>query len=192
MALDKEYWNNRYQTGQIGWDLGDVSPALAKYFDQTTFRSQPILIPGCGNAYEAEYLHTKGFNNVHIIDVSEQAIHNFKKRCPTFPETHIHHQNFFDHQGSYTLIIEQTFFCAIHPEKRKEYRNKMHQLLQPNGKLVGLLFTIPIKETPPFGGSLAEYQELFSTYFTVNKMEPCYLSHPSRKGVELFINLRKA
>lgn len=38
------------------------------------------------------------------------------------------------------VLMEQTFFCAINPSLRKDYVAKMHELLAPNGKLVGVLF----------------------------------------------------
>jgi hypothetical protein len=42
----------------------------------------------------------------------------------------------------------------------------MHELLKLNGKLVGLLFNIPLNTThPPFGGNKEEYQKQFSPFF---------------------------
>lgn len=189
---EKDYWNERYQKGQTGWDLGAPSPALVDYFNQLTNKKVRILIPGCGNAYEAEYLHQQGFTNVHVIDISDEAVKSFKNRYPDFPVSHIHNQNFFEHQGEYNLIIEQTFFCALNPAERTNYRNKMHELLAPKGKIVGLLFTIPIKDSPPYGGTQEEYQTLFASHFKIDIMQPACHSHNSRAGVELFIKLIKA
>ena len=59
MLLDAEYWNNRYISHDFKWDLGEVSDPLKHYFDQLTDTNLHILIPGAGNAHEAEYL----FNN---------------------------------------------------------------------------------------------------------------------------------
>jgi methyl halide transferase len=53
--FNDQYWSERYEKSQTGWDVGNVSPALKDYFDQLTDKSISILIPGCGNAYEAEY-----------------------------------------------------------------------------------------------------------------------------------------
>jgi methyl halide transferase len=107
-----------------------------------------ILIPGAGNAYEAEYLFNQGFKNVFVMDISAIPLHNFKERIPTFPDNQLIEANFFEHSGQYDLILEQTFFCSFEPtqENRQFYGEKMAQLLKPKGKLVGLWFDIPLVE----------------------------------------------
>lgn len=64
MQLDADFWNERYSSQQTGWDIGSPSTPLKEYIDQLTDKDIRILIPGCGNAYEAEYLHQQGFSNV--------------------------------------------------------------------------------------------------------------------------------
>ena len=34
MILSEKFWENKYKTNKIGWDLGEVSPPLKTYFDQ--------------------------------------------------------------------------------------------------------------------------------------------------------------
>ncbi|MAO09120.1 MAG: SAM-dependent methyltransferase [Alteromonas sp.] len=192
MEFDETYWDNRYKNGTTGWDIGHISTPLKTYFDQLEDRSLQILIPGGGNSYEAQYLFEKGFQNVFVLDLSETALSNIQKRMPSFPKEQLIHQNFFDFEGSFDLIIEQTFFCALHPSLRKAYAEKMHQLLQPNGKLVGLLFDFPLtEEGPPFGGSLQEYDSYFSPLFKIDLLERAYNSIPPRAGKELFLKLLK-
>jgi methyl halide transferase len=71
MELNDKYWTDRYQHQQTSWDLGHVSTPIKEYIDQLTNRNLRILIPGCGNAYEAEYLLENGFENLTLIDISE-------------------------------------------------------------------------------------------------------------------------
>ena len=59
LNMDKQYWSQRYQEGQTGWDIGGVSAPLAAYFDQLEDKNLRILIPGAGNAHEAAYLFQK-------------------------------------------------------------------------------------------------------------------------------------
>ena len=188
----KDFWNEKYQTQKTGWDLGTISIPLKTYFDQITNKELEILIPGCGNAWEAEYLFNNGFINTHIIDLSELAIKNFSERVPRFPKSQTFTQNFFDHNKKYDLIIEQTFFCAINPIQRLEYAKKMSDLLNPGGKLVGLLFNIDLNtDHPPFGGSITEYQSIFSPYFHIRKLESAHNSIQPRSGSEVFIQFEK-
>jgi hypothetical protein len=58
--LTKQYWNNRYVTDDFSWDIGDVSLPLKTYIEQLNNKELKILIPGAGNAYEAEFLFRSG------------------------------------------------------------------------------------------------------------------------------------
>jgi len=189
--LDAEYWNNRYLNNQFGWDLGEISTPLKTYFDQLNNKNLKILIPGAGNAYEAEYLVNNGFHNVYVCDLAPEPLKALKKRCPAIKDENLIHGDFFDLKNiSFDLIIEQTFFCALNPVLRKKYFQKMHELLNPNGKLVGLLFNDKLNDDqPPFGGNKDEYLNYFQSLFKIHTYESSYNSIKPREGRELFINL---
>ena len=189
--LSAEYWNDRYQKSEIGWDLKQVSPPIKEYIDQLRDKSISILIPGCGSGYEGEYLFQNGFTNVHLLDFSNEPIDAFQKRVPDFPTSNLHINDFFMHEGRYDLILEQTLFCALEPSLRNQYAKKSTQLLKEGGKLVGLLFNREFEGGPPFGGDLNEYFQLFSMFYSNVIMEECTNSILPRKGTELFIQLKK-
>ncbi len=189
-ALDDQYWNQRYLTGDLGWDVGHVTPPLQAYFDQLTDKSLRILIPGAGNAYEAEYLWQLGFANTHVLDVAPVPLAQLQARCPAFPASQLLLGDFFAHSGQYDLIMEQTFFCALSPTLRADYARQVRSLLAPGGKLVGLLFDAPMNDDrPPFGGSRQEYRGYFAPHFSFRYFDPCYNSLKPRAGRELFIHL---
>jgi hypothetical protein len=73
-SLGEAFWNNRYDTADTGWDLGQVSPPLKAYIDQLENKNLRILIPGCGNTYEAEYLLQQGFEDVTVIDIAPTLV----------------------------------------------------------------------------------------------------------------------
>jgi len=192
----EKYWSDRYRNERTGWDIGYASTPLKEYFDQLSNKELSILIPGAGNAYEAEYLHQNGFKNVTILDISAFPLKDFATRVPTFPSNKLIQQDFFDHQEIYDLIIEQTFFCSFppKPETRLAYAKKMCTLLSDQGKLVGLWFNFPLTgdmEKRPFGGSRKEYTAYFEPYFHLNVFEEAYNSIPPRKGSEYFGILQK-
>lgn len=192
MKDEKTFWDNKYRNNDTGWDIGYVSTPIKEYIDQLPDKLVKILIPGGGNSYEAEYLFNNGFKNVYVVDISPIPLENFKKRVPSFPEENLLNLDFFNLNETYDLILEQTFFCALDPKLRKAYVDKMHSLLRPNGRLVGLLFTFPLTEDgPPFGGNKAAYKSLFGKKFTIKTMEVAYNSIPPRQGNELFIKLEK-
>ena len=190
--LGEAYWNNQYQTKTTGWDLGQVSPPIKQYIDQLTNKNLHILIPGCGNTYEADYLLQQGFTNVTVIDIAPALIAQLKKKYKHNQHIKIILGDFFKHEGEYDLILEQTFFCALNPPLRKDYVAKMNELLAPGGKLVGVLFDREFeKQGPPFGGSKCKYEPMFEKNFIFKTFEPCYNSFIKRKDSELFINLVK-
>ena len=191
--LNEDYWSKRYQTNDAPWDMSKVSTPLKEYFDQLTNKSISILIPGCGNAYEAEYLLQKGFKNITLIDISPVPVTKLKQQFAPFlqKEIHVICGDFFSLNQTFDLIVEQTFFCAINPLLRTQYADKMHSLLNANGKLVGVFFNREFEAGPPFSGSLAEYQDLFKKKFHIKIMDDCYNSITPRKGSELFIMLQK-
>jgi len=190
--LNTSFWEEKYSNNNTGWDIGTISTPIKTYFDQLKNKELRILIPGCGNGYEAEFLHNSGFKNVFILDIAEQPLHNFSKRISSFPKENLICADFFNHSGNYDLIIEQTFFCSLNPILRTNYIIKAHQLLAKKGKLAGLLFDFPLtNEGPPFGGSIDEYKSSFSKLFSIEILERSYNSIDSRKGKELFIIFEK-
>jgi len=189
--LDKSFWNSKYENNLTGWDLGAVSPPIKEYIDQIKNKDLRILIPGAGNAYEAKYLIEKGFTDITIIDIAPRLIQNLKEEFKVNSAIQLIEGDFFDHQGEYDLIIEQTFFCAIHPSLRPQYIQKMKALLSEEGSLCGVLFNREFVGGPPFGGNKLEYQGLMKDELNIKKMDLCYNSHPARENTELWINITR-
>jgi len=193
MNLDKDFWDKQWQSKQTAWDIGYASTPIVNYFNSLQNKNYNILIVGCGNAYEAEYLLSNGFKNITIIDIAPTVISQLLQKFEKYigNELCIIVGDFFKHSGKYDIIIEQTFFCALNLNLRTNYRDKMHELLNDNGKIVGLLFNRSFEQNPPFGGSEEEYKLLFQEKFFIQKMEECTESIPQRAGTELWIELIK-
>ncbi|GAO44294.1 methyltransferase domain-containing protein [Flavihumibacter petaseus] len=191
-VLDKSFWDGLYRNNETKWDLGTVSGPIQSYIDQLTDKSLRILIPGCGNAYEAGYFLERGFENVTVVDISELAVNAVRSRLKQYlgNSLTVINDDFFSLTGQYDLVVEQTFFCALNPQLRPDYVRKMASLLPPGGKLAGVLFNCEFEaEGPPFGGNQAAYEELFCPAFKILTMAPCFNSILPRQGNELFIRL---
>lgn len=190
--LDNNFWSEKYVSGQTGWDIGMKSKPITEYIDQLQNKKIKILIPGCGNAYDADYLSGLGYKNIDLLDISTELINKLESKFKGCKNINLLNKDFFEHSGKYDLIIEQTFFCSLHPDLREKYAKKMSELLNVNGKLAGVLFDREFeKEGPPFGGSGEEYRNLFGKYFEIKVLEKCYNSIPQRSGNEIFINFIK-
>jgi hypothetical protein len=189
---DARYWEERYLAGDTPWDIQGVSPALILYFQRHMHPGQRILIPGAGRAYEAAWLHHHGFRDITVCDLTAEAFVHLKEQVPDFPLAQLHVGDFFDLEGTFDRIIEQTFFCAIDTELRKDYVLKMASLLAPGGELAGLLFASHFQaDGPPFGGTAGEYRTLFESHFDILEMDITPWSIPPRLGNELFFRLLK-
>lgn len=184
------FWSERYLKQQTGWDIGHASPPLTSYMQQWKNKDARILIPGCGNAYEAEFLVEAGFTNITLIDISEVLVKKLRDQIKS-RFVKIIHTDFFAHTGTYDLILEQTFFCALPPALRTDYAAKMYDLLAEGGTLAGILFNRHFEGGPPFGGSMDEYEILFGQKFTIKTLAPCYNSIDPRKGSEAFFIVKK-
>lgn len=180
------YWEARYQKNETGWDIGTISAPLKAYIDQLTNKRLKILIPGAGYGHEFDYLIQNGFTNVFVVDLAATPLQKIAQKNPEFA-THLMYNDFFLLTGSFDLILEQTFFCAIPPAMRAAYVSKMRELLRPKGKIAGLLFDFPFTaEGPPYGGSFEEYTQLFSKLFEIKTLEKAYNSIKPRQNKELF------
>ncbi len=192
LPLNANYWDTQYQNNETAWDIGYASPAITQYIDSLKNKDLQILIPGCGNAYEAEYLLNKGFTNITLIDISSTLVDTLKEKYKDQKAIRIIHQDFFEHSEKYDLILEQTFFCALDPSLRQRYAYQCFHLLNHGGKIAGLLFNTAFEKAgPPFGGSKDEYQTLFGSVFNIKQMDVCLNSIKPREGRELFIELIK-
>lgn len=198
MTDQAAFWENRWQNGQTGWDLGAASPPLTDYADQIPpdRRDLRVLIPGCGNGYEALHLLRNGFTGITLVDIAPTAVERVRQRLhETYPDWEASLEllcaNFFHLTGTFDLILEQTFFCALEPALRPDYVRQMHRLLVPGGKLAGVLFDKDFPGGPPFGGHASEYQQLFQPLFRVKMMERCHNSIAPRAGAEVFFILEK-
>ncbi len=192
-------WEKRWQTGQTGWDIGQASPPLCRYADQMPpeRRHLRVLIPGCGNAYEAAYLLDQGFSNITVVDIAPTAIRCLEQRLDaSYPHWRTRLRalctDFFALDETFDLILEQTFFCALDPALRPQYAQHMHRLLAPGGTLAGVLFDRDFEGGPPFGGHADEYRALFEPLFDIKTLESCYNSIQPRAGTEVFVILKKA
>lgn len=191
-SMNSTYWSERYQNSDTSWNAKQITTPIKDYIDQLDDKDLRILIPGVGHGHELAYLHGLGFEDVTAVDIAPEPLAYIKKQLVDFPENKLIQSDFFELTGQFDLILEQTFFCALDPSLREKYVRKVAELLSERGKLVGLLFDFPLEQNaPPFGGSQAEYEQLFAKYLNIKKIERAYNSIKPRAGRELFIQIEK-
>lgn len=191
-TMIRQAWEKRWHQEQQGWDIGYASPAISEYLRQYNNKEAAVLVPGCGNAWEADFMIKEGFTNINLMDIAPTVTNRLREKFKDNPEVKVISANFFAYQGKFDLILEQTFFCAIDPAKRQQYAVHAAELLNEGGKAAGLLFNKKFeKQGPPFGGDKEEYEAIFSLYFNILRLEESKNSIEPRKGSELFFEFEK-
>ncbi|KAL8862614.1 MAG: hypothetical protein Q9178_001112 [Gyalolechia marmorata] len=176
-------------------DLLDSKRGLiGDYFieeDDGTKRRKTALVPGCGRGYDVLLLASYGYD-AYGLEVSDKAVERCleeKKTNGSKYLTNMHsggagtstflQGDFFAGEwnnavtgGTFDLIYDYTFFCALSPVMRPAWAQRMSQLLTkaPPGYLICLEFPTykdPLTGGPPFGLTSQTYLE--------------HLSHPGAK-----------
>jgi len=156
-------WENRYQTGSIGWDRGSSSNNLKYWLDNGFLMPCRILIPGCGNGYEVIKLAELGFDVV-AIDIAPTAINNLQSALDKKGlKAELILSDFFKWQPTqkFDAIFEQTSLCALPPELWKQYESQLTHWLNPQGKLFAQFIQTGKEGGPPFHCELNEMFDLF-------------------------------
>lgn len=83
--------------------------------------------------------------------------------------------DFFTHDFAATLFdvtYERTFFCALPPDLRPQYIERMARLLTPGGVLVGLFYLGEEQGGPPYQLHAADEARLFGAHFVLVQDQP--------------------
>jgi methyl halide transferase len=198
-VVDSQYWEQRYQEGKTGWDLGIAAPpfvSLLKSSDSPT--PGRIAVLGCGRGYDALLFANYGFEVIGFdfassaIDDANALLSNFKKTNSENYDlkTNINflQRDIFelpqDFSGYFDYVLEHTCFCAIDPPTRLLYPQLIKSILKPQGQLIALFFTHNRPGGPPFGVTTDEIHSLFSPHFYISSLQPVANSISQRQGEE--------
>ena len=190
------FWESIYLENDAGWDLGGVTPV----FDRLSRKMKigKVCIVGCGRGYDAIMFSKKGFE-VTAIDFASTAVNDLKKMSQE-NEVYVEilKENIFnlpsEYHFQYDYVIEQTCFCAINPNRRKDYEETVFQLLKPNGLLIGLWFPLDKLKSdngPPYGVTKEELEGFFSERWYKEIEEYPSDSIPTRKNREKLLVFKK-
>lgn len=181
-------WEDLYQEEDTHWDKGEATPCLVDWLrDQGKDFSGRVLVPGCGFGHDVRAWAEAGFN-VLGMDVAPTAIEGAQKFIQE-GQVNVTFQlgDFFSPPEDLTpfdIVFEHTFFCAIQPDQRHDYVNRLLKWLKPGGHYLAINYFLPKdEEGPPFGTDREEIIERFSPHLQlVNDWVPRSWEH--REGKE--------
>lgn len=180
------FWEHLYRDDEANWELGRATPPLVGYFDAAEHspRGLRVLVVGCGRGHEARMLAGRGAQVV-AIDLSERAIAAARGLDPGATVEFRVHDLFVPLGERFALVVEHTCFCAIEPDRRDEYVDRVADALGPGGALVGLFYAHGRPGGPPYTTDAEELTRRFGRRFHLDVLAPAEDSVLVRAGQEL-------
>lgn len=191
----KSYWNNRYSKEQTGWDRGEINSALTNWLLQKQLEPCSILIPGCGRGHEVIELAKLDFH-VTAIDLADEPLQILRQNmAQTAARAEVIQGNVFEFSPvqQFDAVYDQTCLCAISPDLRAQYEQKLYDWLRVDGKLFILFVqTENTSDEPPFHCDLESMRSLFPKHrWSWSHKDPVRFEHPSGRIFELATILTK-
>lgn len=185
------FWEERYQANDTPWDMAGTPQPLHTYL-QTEPPTGSVLIPGCGTGYEVKTFHEAGWQP-QGIDFAATAVDNARQFLGPLGHL-VRVADFFQSPelGPFDFIYENTFLCALPPSRRRDYARRIHELLKPQGSLIGLFYYGSGTDGPPFPIGKAEAGDILADFkLAVDLPIPPEQSRPAFAGVERWQEWRK-
>ncbi len=185
------FWDDIYRNNLAEWDIRTPTPVFEALIDAGKFMNPgKILIAGCGKGYYAVLAAKKGYD-VYADDFSFEAI-RFARDLAEKEKVKVNflHEDIFKLDSIYReyfdYIYDYVTYCAVNPERRKEYTEKIAGLLKPGGKLIALLFPVEHREGgPPFAVDVKEFYDLISRHLSLLFSSKKINTIKPRKGREV-------
>ncbi|XP_056172256.1 probable thiol methyltransferase 2 isoform X2 [Syzygium oleosum] len=164
-SFPEDGWEKCWEQGLTPWDLGRPTPIIQQLHQMGALPKGRALVPGCGSGYDVVSIACPD-RSVVGIDISEIAIQRAIQLFSSSPNANhfiFLKEDFFTWNPTelFDLIFDYTFFCAIEPEIRGAWAERMSELLRPDGELITLMF--PISDHiggPPYKVSISDYEEV--------------------------------
>jgi trans-aconitate methyltransferase len=217
--MSRDYWESRYQTGDMRWEKGGPSPGLVDFLAahpelrggdalvaaapgsgqkmgaSATMVSLPtptVCVPGCGTGHDVREFARAGFD-ASGFDIAPSAIRlSQAKTMAAGLKARFQLADFLHDEPpqKFDWLFEHTLFCVIQPQERDDYVRAVLKWLKPDGQYLAVNYLIPDEDGPPFGTTRDELWRRFSAEFNlVEEVVP--RSYPNRTGLELLLWWRR-
>jgi SAM-dependent methyltransferase len=191
--MSQEYWEDRYQTGDMPWEKGAPSPGLVDFLAaHPELPRGTVCVPGCGTGHDVRAWAGAGFE-ASGFDIAPSAIQlavEATKAAGLSARFQVADFLSAEPPFQFDWIFEHTLFCAINPGQRDAYVSAVRRWLKPDGHLLAVNYLIPDEDGPPFGTTREELWQRFSPHFNLLK-EWVPRSYPNRTGLELVLWWRR-
>jgi cyclopropane fatty-acyl-phospholipid synthase-like methyltransferase len=185
--MSRDYWENRYQTGDMQWEKGAPSPGLVDFLAQhPELKRGTVCVPGCGTGHDVREFAKAGFA-AHGFDLAPSAIRlSQEKTAAAGLKADFHLADFLADEPfqKFDWVFEHTLFCAIRPEQRDDYVHAVLRWLKPGGFYLAVNYLVTEDDDgPPWRTSREEQLKRFSPHFEL-LADWLPRSYPNRTGKE--------
>jgi len=178
----EEEWEGRYRRGETGWDRKGINPLMESWVAASLPAGASILVPGCGHGYEVIELARLGFR-VTGLDIAPTPVERMRRELQAEGlAADVVKVDMFDYRPDtpFDAIYEQTSLCAIQPEQRLAYEQKLYGWLRPGGSLFALFMQTGAEGGPPFHCNVGDMHNLFAdSRWEWGDGDPQHSPHPS-------------
>jgi SAM-dependent methyltransferase len=185
--MSRDYWEGRYQTGDMPWEKGAPSPGIVDFLAaHPELPRGTVCVPGCGAGHDAREFAKAGFATFGF-DIAPSAIQLATEKTKAAGLAAEFHLSDFLHEEPPQLfdwIFEHTLFCAIQPGERDDYVRAVLRWLKPGGHYLAVNYIITEDDDgPPFPVTREELLQRFSPQFKLRE-DWVPRSYPNREGKE--------
>ncbi|KAJ4723903.1 Thiocyanate methyltransferase 1 [Melia azedarach] len=158
-------WEKCWEEGFTPWDLGQPTPIIAHLHQSGALPKGRALVPGSGSGYDVVAMASPD-RYVVGLEICDIAVTRAKELSSSLPNanyaTFLKADFFTWHPAElFDLIFDYTFFCAIEPDMRAAWAQKINDFLKPDGELITLIFPISDHSSgPPYKVSVSDYEEV--------------------------------
>ena len=139
--MDREFWHQRWRTGQIGFHEGRPNAQLVRHLERLGApEGRSVLVPLCGKAIDLAYLAGAGFD-VEGVELDEGAARAFfveqgldaseEPSALSAERVRIHVGDLFEvpARGVYDAAYDRAALIAMRPSDRERYVARVRALL---------------------------------------------------------------
>ncbi len=190
----KQYWEGKWDRGEIGWHRDKVDERLKKYLrDLTGGRAGVrILVTWCGKSVDIPWLCSEGFD-VTGVELSELAVKqmfeesgmshsvtthgDFLLYKATEMSLNVYVGNFYklapEVAGTFEAVWDHHALGASEPKDRLVYKSVLLSLLNPSGRILLSNFEYgeQKRDQAPFSISKEMIKQLFEDKFDIKFLE---------------------
>lgn len=188
--MDKDFWLERWQKGEIGFHEAQVNLYLTRYWEKLQLKGRgKVFVPLCGKSGDMQWLQQQG-HEVVGVELSQRAAEDFFSEAgyPATASTDGHFQRFSANNlhilcgdffqlsradlAGVVAVYDRAAMVALPQEMRARYVQHMLGILPAGAQILLITFDYPQSEMqgPPFAVSSDEVEHLYQKYAEIEQI----------------------